>query len=485
MRRLTKLVWLAFLPGLLACTEHRRRLTAARGAEQAALAQHRKLLAEQSTQEKTRANLERELAAAKTAAWDAWRTLNRTQAAAEYFKADLPGADGKALALAEPSFQLLEAIEKGDAALVGKLSAVVLATHAPCPSATRSGKAAKGTCASEAGRTSPESSWNCAKAESASKGPKLAFCTMEREYQGPLDGGAWILDGPHLPTTYDAIRTAFLHDGTLHVADWPAPNLDVYFPPDWNAYEECRRRPLHDKCEKKCNAKFAREIAALRDDDGDGVESLSDGIEYCTEECEGVGAYAPTKEGTISVERSLRLLESPAPGLLVVEEDLVVLAQEEADTIETKTHLFLNRALLDVVTTGRVAAGREGRGNLGRLEKLATVYDERALPIAQKRERKSEPKHASRRFLGVIDGVRILAGLDEAGVPRGYALAASKLGRFELRFELDDVCGLVSKKREQFGEAGSDLADRCARRSKDAGAEGLAGDGHAKDGGGR
>jgi hypothetical protein len=455
--------------GLLACAEQRKRLGEARAAEQAALEQQAKLRGRVASLQKDLAGLERARAADAKNLSELWLSLNRSQAAAAYLKTELgpQGVDPRSLALAEPRFRLQSAVEQGDVGVVNEMAGLVLSADGTCAGngKARRGRGANGrSCEAQAGRIVRSPMWNCEKVEqNGTDGPMLAFCTAERVYKGPVArGDSWTLDGPKLPTRYDAIRTAFLHRGELHVADWPPPHLDAYFPPDVDAVEACRAEIREEKCSKKCQAQFASEIAGHLT--GEEVESLSDGIEYCIEECAGTGAYAPRPDGPTSVERSFRLVESPAPGLLLVEEDLVLLAGEDVDSIETKTHLFINRAMLDVVSIQRVAAGREGRGNLGQLEKVATVYDERALAVAKERGAARAPERASKRVLAELDGVRALAGFDEDGVPRAYALKWSKAK--PMHFEIGDFCARLSKLQEALGEAAEPLTVGCEQATK-------------------
>jgi hypothetical protein len=159
-------------------------------------------------------------------------------------------------------------------------------------------------------------------------------------------------------------------------------------------------------------------------------------------------------------------VESPAAGVFVVEEDCITLAGTRTHSVQTKTHLLVNRAVLDVALHKKVSKDSEGRGNFGQMETVATLNDSRASALATKMKALETATPSPARFLGKVDGTRVLAGIAEDGVPHAYALTSIRDVGDIGKLELPNLCDKVREHPQHFGAAAQDLAAGCDKVAK-------------------
>jgi hypothetical protein len=492
--------WLLVICGIAAgtagCKEKQQRLDSARAAERAASTRLAELQAQQTAYRKERVELEQRISAADEKLREARHALNRTMAAANHFvdDLDLPGADASALLAADPLFRLKEAVEKRDLDAVSKAASAVATASAPCVSSKAPASEEcdntgyTNACDEVAKREVHAPTWQCSRVAPQGGAPALAFCTAEIDYRGPIETGkAWDTGGPELPTKHQIVRTAFVHASQIHVADWPAPTLDGYYPPDVTVLERCRAETARRSCVHDCDVKYGRwsdPCSEAEDQEGDSCcgdsccgNDEGDGYGDCVRECEGgdEGDEASdesnddksrvSKEPT-GIERTIRLVESPAAGVFVVEEDFITLAGTRTHSVETKTHLLVNRAVLDVALHKKVSKDSEGRGNFGQMETVATLGDSRATALAKKMKALEGATPSPARFLGKLDGARVLAGIAEDGVPHGYVMSAIRDVGDLGKLELPNLCDKVHEHPQHFGAAAQDLAAGCDKVAK-------------------
>jgi hypothetical protein len=478
------------------CREKRQRLDQARSAERAASTRRAEVEAQQAAYRKERVEFGKQLAAADARLHATQRQLNRTRAAANAFvdARELPGIEPSALLAADPLFRLQAAVEQGDLAAVSKAASAVATVSAPCVAKQEASTESEEEC-DDSGYTDACDEvakrdvhgpvWGCVKVDARGGAPALAFCTADVEYRGPMEPSKpWDTGGPELPTQHQIVRTAFVQGSEIHVADWPAPTLDGYFPPDVTVLEQCRAETERRACVHRCDVQYGRwtDPCSEADDDdptdgcctdgccgGDG-----DGYEDCVRGCEGdddddddSAAEEPqaSKEPT-AIERTIRLVESPAPGLFVVEEDFITKAGSRTHSVATQTHLLVNRAVVEVALRKKISKDSEGRGNFGQLETIATLSDTRAIALAKKLKALERPAAAPARFLGKLDGVRVLAGLTEDGIPHAYGLGAIRDAGNLGKLEVPDLCDKVRAHPQPLGAAGSDLLAGCDKLDK-------------------
>lgn len=497
--------------------QQRQRIAAATARQKAAAARMKEDRVRQAAIDKDRADLEKQVAESAARERQVRQDLTHTLAAADYVKADLP--DGvlatASMTSATQAVRFEQAIKKGDERAVAKLTSEVLTEDAPCVSeepvdAEDNDGGCDDTepyddaCTSVPKRRAQSLDWTCQKLVHGSGVPTMAFCTASAQYggkPGSIENITWNLDA--LPTTNQLVRTAFVHGGVLHIRDWPSPHLDNYYPTNVDLLLSCRAENERRSCAHDCD------VAAGRVDEpcanggcgmcGDGEEGEDEGedndhesaavrearqraeaaeaaatearaeAEYqeCLAACEPEDeSETDQQEATPdAAETKLRLVDSPAPGLLIVEEDTITKAGDKTTKVETATVLLSNSALLEVMTKGQVATRARWRGSLDALDEVARFRDGRAAKLGKELKARDTGISAAL-FRGKINGVPVIAGLDDEDMPVAYELVTSKTVPEPNAKDQGELCALASGKASPFGAATHDLTRVCDRIAK-------------------
>jgi hypothetical protein len=210
----------------------------------------------------------------------------RTQAAAAY----LATLGGTRLVLdasmeeAKKGFLLEEAARQKDAEAILALAQEVLDGERACvpkDSEASSGEeqsscsvpAYDDACAGVETALSHEAEWKCEPVARAAEGlPTFAFCKTTYPHQAP----AGSVQSPYavweLPTERAVVRTAFVHEGTFYASDYPAPDVDLYYPPNAGPQAECQSTNAHSECTHQCEVQYGKYTDPCAQSEGDYYE---------------------------------------------------------------------------------------------------------------------------------------------------------------------------------------------------------------------
>jgi hypothetical protein len=501
------------------CGDARKRIATGEEAQRAAEKRLADLQARHDASAKEQAGLQKKVADARAKAAATQLNLRRTLAAAGMLQAANPAAlRGVATADALLAERFDVAAASGD---VAKAAAVVAeATRDSWPCVGTGGETAEVPCSSTpyedacAGVSEydfPSLDWTCQELVKHAGAPTLAFCTSQVESRDPQGAVTFVTEAP-------IIRTAFFKDGRVSVSDWPAPSVETYHPKNVDGLATCRTENELRSCRHDCEVRFGRyqdpcaqsygcggcgdgdgpygedapaedpEVAAAREEarraeaEAEAANERSrqaqEELEYqqCSSACdpstpapaaggEGEGEGEGVKEVPLVPDRSVakaRLLKSPAPGVLVIEQDVVTRAKDVATDVETSTLLAYDDALADVLagTAGDEAPMRP-------LSLLETFQDARGPAVAREVGLKENVNEGQAVVFATVAGVGpVLAGLRPDGTPTAWVFSSAAGTPGAKAVEQSALCAAVTAGPAAFGAAAKGLATACERSVK-------------------
>jgi hypothetical protein len=191
-----------------------------------------------------------------------------------------------AMRQAREGFLLEQAARDGS---VGEVASAVLDAERPCATRDTADEPSEegwcdpscqatpyeDACASVEATLSQWPDWTCDTVARTAEGlPPAAFC--KALYSHPAPAGS--VPSPYavedLPTERIVVRTAFVHEGRLHVSDYPAPDLNLYTPPNAPALAECKALTEQNACVHQCDVQNGRyqDPCACSEGEGDAHE---------------------------------------------------------------------------------------------------------------------------------------------------------------------------------------------------------------------
>ncbi len=402
------------------------------------------------------------------------------------------------------SLRFEEALAKGDATAIAAVAEEALRSTRPClsrgesPDPACSSSPFEDACADVPVRTQEPITWECSSLVKADSLPTLALCLAERSHPEPVGEHR----RPGLATSLQLLRTVFVHGGRLHVRDWPQPDRDLYFPANAGPRGECEAQNEHRRCVHQCDVNHGRWVDPCAEqyaecgDCGASVggddESLAvqearraaeeaeaeatrarQEVEYqeCLVGCEPSRGEEPPDpppgpKAAERVEVRLHFVDSPGPGLLVVEQDVLGVAGEgdgrEVVDVATRTLLLSNEALVGLLA-GKAPVTE--RGDAG-LRLLASFQDARAPALAVKLKARQTPPPGPALARLVVFGGLHLVGLAEEDVPTAFSLAATPEAPAGLSEGQASLCQAVTDRPQDFAAVAADLARGCVRQTQ-------------------
>ncbi len=201
-------------------------------------------------------------------------THRRTLAAASY----LAAMGGTRLVLdsdmeeARKGFLLEEASRQKDAEAIVAMAQEALDAERACvpkeseeqageEASTCSVPAYDDVCAGVEPSLTHEAEWKCESVASAAEGlPALAFCKTTYPHQAPAGSVQSPYSVWELPTERAVVRTTFVHAGVLYASDYPAPDVDLYSPPNAGPLAECQATNAHSECIHQCEVQHGKYV---------------------------------------------------------------------------------------------------------------------------------------------------------------------------------------------------------------------------------
>lgn len=495
------------------CGEARRRLAAAEEAQRAAEKRARDLRESRAALAKELTELRAKTGEARAKARAAKEELRRTLAAAGTLEAAAPGAFpgvDAAQALAAEHFE--EA--GGDLSKIASAVGEAVREFWPCAEAAGGQEGApscdsspyEDACAGVPEYDSPVLQWSCSKVIKAADAPALAFCTApisSRELRGPVA----------FTSTEALVRTAFYYGGRVVVSDWPEPSLTTYHPRNEDGLSACRSEDDRRSCTHQCDVRFGRysdpcapsygcggcgdhgdgeeppgdededpQVAAARAEarraEMEAAEALErarmarEEVQYqeclsgCEHQFQAPEVSAETSDdlppAPDSTTATVRLAKSPAPGVLVVEEDRVTRAGEEAVEVATRTVLLQDDSLAGARTGFLI----DSPAKVGSLRVLDSFQDARTPGVARAWKLKKEPVPGSALAFATLEGKPALAGVREDGTPAAWSFSPARRDPPSNPVDPSVLCASVASAPSAFGAAAKDLAAACERAAK-------------------
>jgi hypothetical protein len=460
------------------------------------LESEKKLLATQLIEARTR------LAESRTA-------LRRTLAGAAY----LAEQKGNALVLDEDMSAALEGFRledygrQKDRDAIAELANLSLRDMVPCVRQDTQEESEEGcppcevapfedTCVGVESNRVSSPDWSCASVASTGEGlPPAAFCTSAFEHSAPQGGVASPYAERNLDTTLQVVRVAFVHQGKLHVSDYPAPDATLYNPPNVEPLVACTDETSRNRCIHECELNHGRyedpcaceapEVAPDWGGDGEPEEESDEPdevreareaaaaaereameaqlraeearkeVEYqeCLASCEPEreeeesAASDSAQEGgpqPTSTVVTARLLATPSPGIFLVSQELQVLGARK-EVVETSP--------LTVVLkhTGLVALWRNTE--LPSEEELGELHEMGTMDVIT--------QEAGKPVLVTLPGVEgtVLVGMREGRV-RGYSFKAKPGEETMTTLDPAVVCAGVLAEPKRFPQG---VQDACAK----------------------
>lgn len=169
-----------------------------------------------------------------------------------------------------PDGVLLEEALKSKSPELGKLAANIVQRQLPCLSADEPGDAEPtdderygddcgppelpDECEGVLERTVQSLDWSCPSIVKTPGARPVAVCFAS----GTWRTAEWPLGVPTAQIDSEMVRLTLEHKGRLFVADWPAPSLDVYRPPNDLELAQCRSRNDSAHCTRTCEERSGR-----------------------------------------------------------------------------------------------------------------------------------------------------------------------------------------------------------------------------------